>query len=191
MKRLGELCKISSGLVFKRKEAPPDVSGYEYKLINLKSINNSGVINKDLIDDFISLEEIQDKYIAKKGDVIIRLSFPFTAAYVDENVEGSIISSLFSILRLNDPHVLPEFLSIVLNSEMMQRQYAREASGSALQMIKTSALKNYKISIPSIDTQEKMININQLALKEIDLLLQLSEQKKLYNKFIMSKLMEE
>lgn len=191
MQRLGELCKISSGLVFKRKEAPPDVSGYEYKLINLKSIQDSGTINRDLIDDFTSIEEIPNKYIAQKGDVIIRLSSPFTAACVDKGVEGSIITSLFAILRLNDPCILPKYLSLVLNSEMMQRQYSREARGSALQMIRTSALKNYMISIPSVDTQEKMIKINQLALKEINLLMQLSEEKKLYNKLLMSKLMEE
>ncbi len=191
MKGLSELCTISSGLVFKRKEAPPDVSGFGYKLINLKSIQESGWINKVFLDDFISIEEIPEKYIANKGDIIVRLSSPFTAACVDESVEGSIITSLFAILRVNDSSVLPEYLSLVLNSEMMQRQYLREASGSALQMIKTSALKDYEVDIPAIEMQEIMININKLALKEIDLLNQLSEQKKLYNKLLINKLMEE
>lgn len=191
MKNLGELFFISSGLVSKRKEAPPDVFGFEYKLLNLRSINQLGFIEKNGLDDYMSTEKIDDKYLARAGDIVIRLSTPFTAAVIDQDSQGVIITSLFAILRLTTHEVLPDYVAMYLNSEVMKKQYLKDASGSALQMIKTSAIKDYSIKIPTVNKQEQYIEINKLFIRESILLEELIENKKRYNKILMKKLMEE
>lgn len=191
MKNLGELFLISSGLVSKRKEAPPDVVGVEYKLLNLRSINQLGFIEKNGLDDYMSTEKIDDKYLARTGDIVIRLSTPFTAAVIDQDSQGAIITSLFAILRLTTHEVLPDYVVMYLNSEVMKKQYSKDASGSALQMIKTSAIKDYSIKIPTINKQKQFIEINKLLIRESILLAELIESKKRYNKIIINKLMEE
>lgn len=191
MKKLGELFTIGSGLVAKRKEAPPNITGVSYKILTLRSINPLGYIDFESLDDFTSVEEVDDKYVAKSGDVIIRLSFPFTAAVVDEKIEGTIITSLFAILKSRNNLLLPEYVTILLNSEWMKKQYTRDASGSALQMIKTSTMKDYDIAIPEVEKQKSIIEINQLMCKELMLLENLTEKKRIYNRMLLSTLMED
>lgn len=191
MKSLNGLFTISSGLVFKRFEAPPNTSGYQYKLITLKSINELGYIHTEYLDDFVSKKEISSKYIAKVGDVVIRLSNPYTAAMIDKKLEGTVITSLFAILRPKTNQLLSEYTSIYLNSDYMKKHYHRDASGSALQMIKTSALKDYRIIVPTLEKQQLIVEINRLSMRELDLLERLLENKKMYKRTVMKKLMEE
>ena len=191
MKNLGELFLISSGLVSKRKEAPPDVFGFEYRLLNLRSVNQLGFIEKECLDDYMSTEKIDEKYLAKTGDIVIRLSTPFTAVVIDQNSQGVIITSLFAILRPKTCEVLPDFVAMYLNSDVMKKQYLKDASGSALQMIKTSVIKDYSIKIPNVSKQEQIIEINKLFIRESILLEELIEKKTRYNKIIINKLMEE
>lgn len=191
LKKLGELFLVSSGLVLKRKEAPPNTSGFEYKILTLRSVNTLGFIEKESLDNFVSIEEVDDKYVAKTGDIIVRLSFPFTSAVIDENIEGTIITSLFAILKSKNGTLLPEYVTTFLNSEWMKKQYAKDASGSALQMIKTSSIKDYEITIPEVQKQKSIIEVNKLMMRELVLLEDLIKNKKQYNKMLISKLMED
>ena len=168
-----------------------NVIGFDYKLLNLRSVNQLGFIEKNCLDDFMSTEKIDDKYLARTGDIVIRLSTPFTAAVIDQDSQGVIITSLFAILRLTTHEVLPDYVAMYLNSEVMKKQYLKDASGSALQMIKTSAIKDYSIKIPTVNKQEQYIEINKLFIRESILLEELIENKKRYNKILMKKLMEE
>jgi len=190
MTKLNELFTINSGVVFKRLEAPPGAPGHKYKIITLKSINELGYIDNEYFDYFNSKKEIAEKHIAKVGDVIVRLSNPYIAAYINEETEGAVISSLFAILRPKGNQVLSEYASIFLNSDYMKRQYHRDASGSALQMIKTSSLKDYKVIIPTKEKQKAIIEISKLSIRELHLMERLLEQKQLYNKGIIQELIK-
>lgn len=190
MKKLSELYTINSGVVFKRLEVSPGMSGYKYKLITLKSINERGYLDKDFFHEFTSEKEATEKHISKEGDVVVRLSFPYTAVYVNDENEGVVISSLFAILRPKGNQILSEYISIFLNSDFMRRQYNRDASGSALQMIRTSALKDYEVTVPTLEKQKKIIEINKLAIKELHLIELLLEQKKLYHKGVFQELVK-
>lgn len=191
MKTIGELFFISSGLVSKRKEAPPDVEGFHYKILTLRSFNNKGFIEKENVDEFVSVEKIDDKYLARVGDIVIRLSNPFTAALIDQDNQGMIITSLFAILRPKENIVNPEYVVICLNSEFMEKQYLKDASGSALRIIKTSVIKDYNIKFPDLYRQMQIIELNRLMFRESNLLEKLVANKKQYNKAILDKLMEE
>jgi restriction endonuclease S subunit len=190
MKKLNELFTINSGVVFKRLEAPPGTSGYEYKIITLKSINDLGYLEIEYFDEFKSKKEIIGKHIAQIGDIIVRLSYPYTAVNIDKEAQGAIIPSLFAILRPKGKKIISEYASIFLNSDYMKKQYNRDASGSALQMIKMSALKNYEVIIPNVERQKSIIEISKLSIKELHLIEALLEQKKLYHKGIFQELIK-
>lgn len=177
--------------MLKRKEAPPNTTGFEYKIFTLRSINPLGIIDNVNLDNFNSLGEIDEKYIAKAGDIIIRLSFPFTAVVIDEKNEGTVVTSLFAILKSKNNLLFPEYVPIYLNSEYMKKQYAKDASGSALQMIKTSSIKDYEIDIPELKKQKDIVCMNQLMMRELILLENLLESQKIYKKLLISKIMGE
>ena len=115
----------------------------------------------------MSTEKIDDKYLARTGDIVIRLSTPFTAAVIDQDSQGAIITSLFAILRLTTHEVIPDYVAMYLNSVVMKKQYLKDASGSALQMIKTSAINEYSIKIPTVNKQRQFIQINKLFIRNI------------------------
>lgn len=187
--KLGDFASISSGLVTKRKQAV-GVSEIinEYQVLTLKSFEQGGWLNTKELEVFKSNEDLDKKYLTKLGDVIVRLSSPYTAIVIDEKNIGLLIPSLFVAIRLRNDKVLPGYLSIYLNSEHMKRINAKSSIGSAIQVIKTSILKDSKIFIREIDEQRKIIELNSLIIKERVLLEQLTEEKAKYHNAILNKI---
>lgn len=181
--KLCNLATISSGLVVKRKQAFNEGAVLKrYRMLTLKSFEQRGLLNKNEFEDFESNEILNNKYLTKKGDVIIRLSYPYTAITISDNEEGILIPSLFAIVRLNNDIILPGYLSIFLNSEHMKKLYSKSSIGSKIQIIKTSMLKEIDVKIHNIERQQKIVEFNKLALREIKLLEQLYiEKAKLHN----------
>ncbi len=68
-----------------------------YKLLTIKSVNNK-FINQDALDEYNSLIEISDKFLTKKGDVIICSKPPYNVVLIDDD-EGILIPSNFIVLR--------------------------------------------------------------------------------------------
>jgi restriction endonuclease S subunit len=187
--KLGDISSITTGQVIKRKEAPPgDVDAIQYRILTLKSFDEDGFLVKEEIDSFKASEEIESKYITSKGDIVVRLSMPFTSITIDEESEGILIPSLFVAIRVNCNDILPSYLSLYLNSNKMKKQYIREARGSAIQILKTSAFKEFEIKIPDMRTQEQAVTLNELMMREKRLLQLLIEENNKRNQIILEKM---
>ncbi len=174
---------ISTGLVVKRKQAMNLIEvDKRYQMLTLKSFESSGWLNHHELEVFESNEVLNEKYLTQKGDVVVRLSYPNTAIAISENDVGLLIPSLFAVIRLNSDEILPEYLSVYLNSEHMKKEYSKSLIGSAVQIIKTSLLKEVEIKIPELDRQCKIVEINRLMMREKILLQDLIKEKtKMYN----------
>ena len=178
--KLGDISSITTGQVIKRKEARPgDVNAIQYRILTLKSFDEDGFLVKEEIDSFKASEEIESKYITSKGDIVVRLSMPFTSITIDEESEGILIPSLFVVIRINSNDILPSYLSLYLNSNKMKKQYMREARGTAIQILKTSAFKEFVIMLPDMGMQEQTVALNELMMREKRLLQLLIKE---YNK---------
>lgn len=175
--RLNQIADIRSGLVISRKKATSSPVK-KYKMLTLKSFKNYGYINLNELEEFESIEELPPQYITQIGDVIIRLSSPYTAVYIDKSNEGILIPSLFNVIRLGDNNTIRgEFLALYLNSDHMKKLISRYSIGSAISIIKTSFIKEIKIKNISLHKQEKLIQINKLHIKEVALLTDLLDEK--------------
>lgn len=190
--KLGNMALITTGLVVSRKQAMNDKDVVKnYKMLTLKSFEQDGWINTNELEIFKSYEDLDDKYLTQLGDVIVRLSNPYTAVTISESDEGIVIPSLFAIIRLEKEYILPEYLSIVMNSEVVRKIYTRSSVGSTIQTIKTSVLKDLQILVKPIAIQQKINEVYRLIVKERILLEQLLKQKDLYNKQIIQELLNE
>lgn len=188
--KLGDIADIITGLVVKRKEAAKGYDLYsEYKLLTLKSINQNGWFIEENLEKFKSLEEIDQKYLTSAGDVIVRMSYPYTSISISKKQENMVVPSLFVIVRTTNKSLLPEYISLYLNSDKMKKQYSKESSGSVIQTLKTSSFKNLEIPFLELNFQEKAIQLNDLMKKEKILLLELMEQKELLNNSIMTQIL--
>lgn len=184
--KLGDISSITTGQVIKRKEARPgDVDAIQYRILTLKSFDEDGFLVKEELDSFKASEEIESKYITSKGDIVVRLSMPFTSITIDEASEGILIPSLFVVIRINSNDILPSYLSLYLNSNKMKKQYIKEARGSAIQILKTSAFKEFEIMIPDMSIQEQAVTLNELMMREKRLLQLLIKENNKRNQIIL------
>jgi restriction endonuclease S subunit len=187
--KLGDISSITTGQVIKRKEARPgDVDAIQYRILTLKSFDEDGYLVKEELDSFKASEKIESKYITSKGDIVVRLSMPFTTITIDEESEGILIPSLFVVIRINCNDILPSYLSLYLNSNKMKKQYIREARGSAIQILKTSAFKEFEIMIPDMSIQEQAVTLNELMMREKRLLQLLIKENNKRNQIILEKM---
>ncbi len=189
--KLGKISKINTGLVLNRKKAESEKTAKrKYKLLTLKSIQNNGKIEKESLEEFYSNEVLAENYITSKGDVVIRISEPNTAVFINEDLEGILVPSQFCLIRVEEKKINPEFLVWYLNSEYIKKKIQKSLIGSAIGIIKTSFLNDLEIKIFSIEKQEKIIKINDLKDKEEELLNKLLEEKQKMYSYLTKKIFE-
>lgn len=188
--RLGNVASVRSGLVLSRKQAK-EKAGIIYPALNLRCINHRGAIDKDQMDVYEAFELLPAEYLTHPGDIIVRLTAPYTAVLIDEATAGSVISSSFAIIRANRRLLKPEYLFWLLNTASTKREIFDNATGSMISAIKPKFFSDYEIDLPSIAGQEKIAAINALAKKETQLLYQLAEAKKNYYDAIMDNIHNE
>jgi len=192
-KRMEDVADIMVGLVLRRKEADiGDEKTYNYKSLTLKSFNSEGWVNKKYLDDYDSVEELDDRYLTLKGDVIIRLTNPYTAITITKETEGYVVPSQFIIIRINSKEIISEYLSLYLNTEKLKRLIFVNAVGVTVPMIKTGTLRDLSIPIIDKNKQSKVAEISKLIIKERHMLYKLiSEKEKYYEALTEAIIMEE
>ena len=93
--KLSELAATKSGLVLSRKKASLQSKiKRDYNVVSLKSFNENGMYDHTQLENFIANDVLKDDYLARKGDILIRLRGPNFAVYIDKDYDGLIVSSL-------------------------------------------------------------------------------------------------
>lgn len=192
MVRLDEAAVINTGLVTARKQARGVSNNIiQYKLLNLKAINGKGFIEDSLLDDFETLEEIKPIYITRIGDIVVRLTFPFTAVLIDEMHTGIIVPSHFVVIRTNAKKIIPEYLFWLLNTEKVRQQLQQNISSTMIGTVKPMTYAALNVEQITLEEQRKIADIYLLSKKELMLLDQLVKQKELYYKTAIDKIQKE
>lgn len=184
--KLSEVSSVRSGLVLSRKLAREGTQK-SYQLLTLRSINSDGYIDLNQMDVFDSKEELSKEYLTQVGDIVIRLSTPYTAVYIDKASEGIVVSSNFVIIRTDRKALLPEYLYWLLNTEKVKREMFESSSGNMLGAVKAMFFAEYDIDLIPVSQQKKIAEINILARKESRLLIELAKEKERYYSLLLQK----
>lgn len=191
MKLIDIVKYIGSGLVLTRYQAKKDqdIKG-KYRILTIKSLDNYGNMDESQFEDFSAGREIPDKYKVQAGDIFIRNSFPFTAGFFsDQTKQDTLISSNFTIIRLDKSRILPQFLVIYLNSLTMKDFFNRVTSPSSMKFIKAETIKKIEIKEISLDKQKDIVGLYELMQKDLRLLNSIYHKKEsLYQKIINDKI---
>ncbi len=187
--KLKDLATIRSGLVLARKESKQKTT-HQYTLLNLRSIHPGGHIGMKTLDVFWATEILDDAYLSQIGDVIVRLSVPYTAVCIDKSTRNLVIPSNFVTIRTNNDRLLPEFLFWFLNRAQTRRLFYENSGGNMMAAIKPSYFAD--LELPDIDLrkQKRIAEIHNTARKEIKLLHDLAEAKEQYYAGILDRLIE-
>lgn len=107
--KLRDLASVRSGLVLSRKQSKERTSD-RYPLLNLRCIRQEGSVDLGEADVYEAKEPLKDEYLTQSGDIIVRLTAPYTAVLIDETTTGMVISSNFVVIRTESGLLLPEYL---------------------------------------------------------------------------------
>ena len=176
---LGNIAFVRSGLVLSRKLSRKR-SPYCYPLLNLRAIHPDGYILSDDLEVFHAIEPLSREHLTQQGDIIIRLSIPYTAILIDSDVEGIVVSSNFAIIRSNRNYLLPEYLLWLLNTPDIKKRIYESSSSNMLSAVRPTFFADLEVlPLPLMD-QEKISQLNLLAKQESRLLKKLAEEKEKY-----------
>ena len=189
--KLSELATIKTGLVIARKQAKQPYSEVIwYKQLNLRSIHPEGYIERTYVEDFGAKETLPAEYLTQSGDIVVRLTTPYTAVLIDEEWKGVVVPSHFVIIR-PDNRLLPEYLYWLLNTKKIREKLTQNVSSIMIGTIKPKSYACLDIEILSLEQQQRIARLNLLAKKELDLLERLKEQKKLYYEIAIDRIQRE
>lgn len=179
--KIGALADVRSGLVLSRKQSR-EPTDYRYPLINLRCIQQEGIIDLNESDIYEAKEPLKEEYLSQRGDIVVRLTAPYTAVLIDDTTSGMVISSNFVVIRIEDKQLLPEYLFWLLNTQKVKRKIYENTTSNMLGAVKAKFLTDFELTVLPVEDQYKIAQLNLLAKKESQLLKELAtEKEKLYS----------
>lgn len=125
------------------------------KVIPPRAIKAGKIEHEELYDvDYKT--EFDEKKLTKAGDIVVKLSSPYDAAYVSENDEGLLITSFCIIIRNTGKNVLSEYLATFCNSDIYLKQVMGMVSGASVPMLTIGKIKEAKIKLLPLEEQEQV-----------------------------------
>ena len=120
------------------------------------------------------------EYLSQSGDIIVRLTAPYTAVLIDETTSGMVVSSNFVVIRVEDKSLLPEYLFWLLNTEKIKRKIYENATSNMLGAVNARFLADFELALLSVEDQRKIAQFNLMAKRERQLLRTLADEKEKY-----------
>ena len=136
-------------------------------------------------DIYEARESLKEEYLSRQGDIVVRLTAPYTAVLIDGTTAGMVISSNFVVIRIEDKRLLPEYLFWLLNTQKVKRRIYENTTSNMLGAVKAKFLMDFELMVLPAEEQYKIAQLNLLAKKERRLLKELAvEKEKLYSSLL-------
>ena len=183
--KLGDICNILNGYAFKSKEYVED----GIRVIRITNVQKGNIEDNDpKYYDISKIKELKN-YMLKENDLLISLTGNVgRVGLLPKKLLPAGLNQRVGCLRIKDEkNVSIEYLYQYFNSYNFERDCINNSKGIAQKNLSTEWLKNYKVSIPNLNEQNRMVN----ELKKIQRLKKLKEQQlKELNQLIKSQFVE-
>ena len=142
--KLEKYAEVIVGQIMTRVTAAEDDEGKTISVLSPKAISN-GVINMDDVGTSVITKEIDNDKFTRVGDVVIKLSTPYDAAYITTETAGLAIPSFCAIIRTSGSGIDAKYLSAFLNSRYVRDQLTAKVSGGIRPMVKVTDIRSLEI----------------------------------------------
>jgi type I restriction enzyme M protein len=129
-----------------------------------KVYEQGNVIQNDFArgDYYITKEKYQQlkRFAVQPGDILVTCAGTIgRMAIVPEAIEDGIINSVLMRIRVREELILKTFFVFLFQAPQIQNKIAEQVAGVAIKnMFATSELKKFKVPLPPISVQQKIIN---------------------------------
>ena len=149
-------CDKLSNLVTIKKSIEPGSESYQTKgtpFIRVQDLTKFGLTDASV---YLSENEFKDCIRAKKDTILLSKDGTVGIAYKMNKAEDIITSSAILHLNVKDERVLPDYLTLVLNSIAVKMQAEKDAGGSIINHWKKSEIEDVIIPIIAKEKQEQI-----------------------------------
>ena len=164
--------------------------GQKHSLVQSVS-NKYGFINQDEMfeDRQVASKNTSNYYVIEKGHFAYNPSRinVGSLAYKFDN-KTSVISPLYISFRANNNYIKDDYLLNWFSTQQFLKQMDKSFEGSVRNTLSYESLVKMKISIPSLDEQEKIVNILSSINKKIQTEKSVLEQLEIQKKYLLQNL---
>lgn len=188
--RLEDIANVIAGQIMTRV-TDENNEGESVQVLVPKAIADGIVIKEDLGKAVLSKAVDEDKY-TREGDVVIKLSTPYDAAYVTAEAAGLVIPSFCATIRIAKENLMDaKYLSAFLNTSYVRNQLTAKVVGSTRPMIKITDVR--ALEIPKVSMQD-MRDIGEAYMlsgqKKATLLEMIATESKLMENIVLASIKE-
>lgn len=166
---LKDIADILSGIY--EKTAP------EGEVVYLQTKDCTDRVVMKFASHIIQTPKIQ-KNLLQEGDILFASKGVNYLSVVFRENEKAVASTSFFVIRLNSTAVTPEYICWFLRQPSVEAYFKTHQVGSATPLIHKPAVENLEIPIPSLETQNIIVNIACLSQRETELQQKIIEKKK-------------
>ena len=148
--RLGEICKVENGYAFSSDEYKPSGT----PLVRISNIVNDKI---DLSSCVFVQEDVEEKFIVSKGDLLIAMSGATTGkmGVYSKNEISYLNQRVGNIRILNKDLLLPEYRNYFMISKM--DDILKLAYGGAQPNISAKVISSFLFPLPPIAEQQRIV----------------------------------
>lgn len=172
--KIGELAEIRTGYPF-RSRLEHDPAG-AVVVIQMKDIDDSDLLHPEHAIR-VHLPQGKESHLLQPGDLVFRSrGRTNTVALAGADIGEAVLAAPMLLIRPRG--VLPAYLHWYLNTSHTQATLAAMSEGTSVRMITKEALQGLEVPVPSLERQQKIIELASLAQQEQGLIMEIAMQRK-------------
>ncbi|MBX5216489.1 restriction endonuclease subunit S [Rhizobium sp. NLR9a] len=163
---LADICDVSSGFTARAslEESSDGVPVLQMRdIADAPKVDSSGLMRS-------VFEGAVDRYMVGAGDVVFRSKGERSvAAYLDSDFQSPAVAILPVMILRVKAAVLPEYLVWLINQPEAQRHFGGDARSGTIRAVPKASIESLSIDLPDLATQQKIVEIDRLLRKEVEL----------------------
>lgn len=153
-KKLNEIATIINGYAFKSSKYITN----GYRVIRITNVQKGFLCDDD--PKYYAQEKSLSKYELFEKDILISLTGNVgRVGFVEKDILPAYLNQRVGCIRINSETILPRYLFHFLNNDLFEQMCIKEAKGIAQLNLSTEWLKNVRVRVPSLEDQQRIVNI--------------------------------
>jgi hypothetical protein len=185
--KLSKIVEIQNGYQFRGKVEPVDLPAAD----GPRPVLPPGVVRVIQIKDFdddrrlqssglvsVRIDADPEKYETREGDVLfLARGHRLFAAAITEPLRDTVATGYFFILRLKTDSIRAGYLAWYINQPPFQSVLRTFMKGTHQPLVSRKDIEDLQVEIPPLATQETVVALDDLRVREHQLMLTLQEKR--------------
>lgn len=159
---LQQIFQMTQGLTYGRHASD---AGQPFNYLQVSNLRDGRIDDQQEMKQETLSPEAANPYIPRQGMLLVTLrTQDLRAAVVPQDMPTHVVSNNLTLMHLNDMfagEIRPEFIALVLRSDVVRQRLSPLYRGSGLPMISLKDFRQLKVGVPDLAVQDAFITARQ------------------------------